>query len=92
MWLEHDSIPAWMKPDEINAILAWRTAGEHGYVSIHEAGGKLQAEVLSWAVHHALSNSLNLLYHIDGGQNRIGSPAFLKSDLNAPNAPQPEIV
>lgn len=92
MWLEHDSIPTWMKPDEINAILVWRTAGEHGYMSIHEAGGKLQAEVLSWAVHHALANNLNLVYHIDGGHNRIGSPAFLKADLNAPNAPQPEIV
>lgn len=81
-----------MKPDEINAILVWRTAGKHGYMSIHEAGEKLRSDVLSWAVHHALANNLNLVYHIDGGHNRIGSQEFLKADLNAAAAPQAEVV
>lgn len=92
MWLEHDSIPVWMKPDEINAILVWRTVGNIGYVSVHEAGEKLRSDVLSWAVHHALANNLNLVYHIDGGHNRIGSPEFLSADLSQPLAPAPEVI
>lgn len=82
MWLEHDSIPAWMKPDEVNAIFTWRAAGNITYMSLHEAGEKLRSDVLSWTIHHAIANNINLLYHINGGQNRIGTPEFIKADLS----------
>lgn len=82
MWLEHDSIPAWMKPDEVNAIFTWRAAGNITYMSLHEAGEKLRSDVLSWTIHHAIANNINLLYHINGGQNRIGTPEFVKADLS----------
>lgn len=86
MWLDNNHIPAWMKPDEVNAVIVWRSAGGHNYMSIHEAGETLRADVLSWAIHNALANNLNLVYHINGGQNRIGSPEFLAVDLLQPSA------
>jgi hypothetical protein len=81
-----------MKPDEINAIICWRNVGDLGYMSIHEAGEKLRSDVLSWIVHNTLANNLNLLYYIDGGENRIGSKEFLNANLSAPPIPQPEVI
>lgn len=76
-WLKGGYIPGWMKPDEINAILIARQKDGFDYLEINEAGEKLRAEVLSWAVMHCLEHGLNLVYFIDGGLNRLGSKAFL---------------
>lgn len=95
-WLVNDNVPGWMKPSSVNAILSARKSGTIEYLDITEAGGKLQAEVLSWAVMYALTNKLNLRYQISGGVNKIGSNEFLTSDLSAPPAaesviPQTEV-
>ena len=76
-WLSNDSIPGWMRPDAVNAILVTREREGHRFLEINEAGEKLRSEVLSWAVMYCLERRLNLVYFIDGGVNRIGSPAFL---------------
>jgi hypothetical protein len=66
-----------MKPDNVNAILVWRKEDNIDYLDISEAGEKLRAEVLSWAIMFCLQNNYNLQYMIDGGVNRIGSKSFL---------------
>jgi CO dehydrogenase/acetyl-CoA synthase delta subunit len=66
-----------MQPNNVNAILVWRTKDNIDYLDISEAGEKLRAEVLSWAVMYCLKNNHNLQYMIDGGVNRIGSQEFL---------------
>ena len=66
-----------MRPDAVNAILVTREREGHRFLEINEAGEKLRSEVLSWAVMYCLERRLNLVYFIDGGVNRIGSPAFL---------------
>jgi hypothetical protein len=66
-----------MKPDDVNAILVWRKKDNIDYLDLSEAGEKLRAEVLSWAIMFCLKNSYNLQYMIDGGVNRIGSKTFL---------------
>jgi hypothetical protein len=66
-----------MRPDEVNAILVWRKKDGFDYLDISEAGEKLRAEVLSWAVMYCLQHNYNLQYMINGGLNRIGSRAFL---------------
>lgn len=81
-WLRNEHVPGWLKPDEVNAILVERQKDGFSYLEINEAGEKLRAEVLSWAVMYCLENNLNLVYFINGGLNRIGSKAFLELPLS----------
>lgn len=76
-WLSNDNIPGWMRPDQVMAIMVSRQREGHNFLEINEAGEKLRAEVLSWAVMYCLERNLNLVYFIDGGVNRIGSQEFL---------------
>lgn len=76
-WLADNSVPGWMRPDRVNAILVKRRKNDIDYLEINEAGEKLRVEVLSWAVMYCLENKLNLQYTIDGGMNRVGSQEFL---------------
>lgn len=76
-WLDNETIPSWMRPDLVNAILVKRRKNDIDYLEINEAGEKLRVEVLSWAVMYCLQNKLNLYYTVDGGANRIGSKDFL---------------
>lgn len=76
-WLDNETIPSWMRPDLVNAILVKRRKNDIDYLEINEASEKLRVEVLSWAVMYCLQNKLNLYYTIDGGANRIGSKDFL---------------
>jgi hypothetical protein len=80
VWLVNPDIPGWMRPNEVNAILVWRKKGNFDYLDLSEAGEKLRAEVLSWAVMYCLHNNFNLQYMIDGGLNRIGSREFLNQN------------
>lgn len=75
-WLANEKIPYWMKPNEINAIITARKNDLFDYLSVEEAGSILSAKVLNWLIQYALTNKINLEYHIDGGVNRIGDPLF----------------
>ncbi|MEI6797720.1 MAG: hypothetical protein WCO04_00705 [Pseudomonadota bacterium] len=77
VWLANTDIPGWMRPNDVNAILVWRRKEGFEYLDLSEAGEKLRAEVLSWAIMYCLQHNYNLQYMIDGGLNRIGSRAFL---------------
>ena len=70
-----------MRPDQVNTILVTREKNGLRYLEVNEAGQKLQAEVLSWAIMYCLQQNLNIVYYIDGGVNRIGSKEFLNLEL-----------
>ena len=76
-WLSNDNFAGWMRPDQVMTIMVSRQREGHNFLEINEAGEKLRAEVLSWAVMYCLERNLNLVYFIDGGVNRIGSQEFL---------------
>jgi hypothetical protein len=80
-WLSNGSVPGWMRPDQVNTILVTREKNGLRYLEVNEAGQKLQAEVLSWAIMYCLQQNLNIVYYIDGGVNRIGSKEFLNLEL-----------
>lgn len=76
-WRESDTLPEWMKPSEIDAIVDERvTPGGHRYISVHEAGRQLDSRVLSWLIQFALTNNANLRWEIAGGKNWLGSTEF----------------
>ena len=77
-WLDSDIFPAWMKPDLVNAIIVRRIDNNIEYYVINEAGGVLQTKTLNWLVQWALNNQKNILYYVDGGENKIGSKEFLE--------------
>ena len=78
-WLTDVSLPEWMKPDEINAIIDTREINEIPYILLREAGGIMDVRVLSWMIVYVLQNNLNLKWMVDGGFNYLGSPEFLKA-------------
>ena len=80
-WLAEDIFPAWMKPDLVNVIITHRKVGDKEFYTATEAGSVLDSKVLSWLIQWALNNKQNLLYFINGGENRIGDQEFLKVTL-----------
>lgn len=83
MWLTNkDSVPEWMKPDRVNAILTLRKFQGKDYIELAEAGEHLRSEVLSWAIQYALNNDMYINYMINGSWNRIGSVEFLEANVD----------
>lgn len=79
-WMtDEDKIPEWLKPSEANVICTWRHISEinEKYLEITECDSKMSVEVLSWIVHFHIESNHNILYHIDGGRNYLGSNKFI---------------
>ena len=71
-WLVNESIPEWMKPDLINAIIYIREEQGKTFWEITEAGSKLDTKVLSWLFMEYQNGKIpNLKYQIEGGWNYI---------------------
>jgi hypothetical protein len=76
-WLASDELPMWMRPDLCHAITTLKIQDGVEYYEVLEAGKQLDSAVLSWFIMWALNGKRNLMYEIQGGKNRIGSPEFL---------------
>ena len=84
-WLTNPDIPEWMKPNLINTIIDKRkTKSGIEYMNVIEAGGKLEARVLSNLILYVLSNRINIAWEVEGGKNWVGSEEFLQ-DMNEAN-------
>jgi hypothetical protein len=83
-WLTNTDIPEWFKPNEINAIVRVKEDNGISYLAVIEAGQTLSSKVLSWLIQYALSNQLNFVWQIEGGENWIGSPEFNQLMLDSP--------
>lgn len=75
-WLADESIPEWMKPSEVNAIITQKTKNGIEYIFLVEAGSTLSSRALTWVIEYALSNKLNLVWSVEGGLHWFGSPEF----------------
>jgi len=70
-WLEHDYLPMWFRPDLSKIIVTKRKIDDEIWVSVAEAGQKMDSSVLSWMLIWAANNKHNIRYQIDGGWNWI---------------------
>ena len=53
-WVTDMELPEWMKPDKINAIVDVRDINGIAYLQVHETGGILRSDVLSWLIKYVL--------------------------------------
>ena len=74
-WLINEDIPAWMKPDKINAIIVRRTRDDNReYFEINEAGATLDVRVLSWftsKIFEKDSTIKSIRWEVEGGWNQV---------------------
>jgi len=71
-----------MKPNDINAILSGKEINGIPYLSLIEAGERLDSKVLSWVIQFTIKNKINFYWQIDGGVNYIGVPEFINAMQN----------
>lgn len=77
-WLKNENIPEWMKPNQVNVLIAAETRDGISYITVKEAGKRLDVSVLSWLINAQQSGILpNIRYELDGGWNFIGTPEFI---------------
>jgi len=77
VWLAHDTLPMWMRPDKSKIIVTERETNGVKYWDVSECGTTMSAESLSWLVLYTIDNSTNIQYRINGGSVKIGQPDFL---------------
>lgn len=70
-WLAKDYLPMWMRPDLSKVIVVCKDKEGEEWLTVKEAGQKLDAAVLSWMVVWAANNKKNLRYQVDGGWNWV---------------------
>ena len=77
-WVASEEIPLWMKPDQVNAVIAFkRTNGGEEYTEISESDGLLDSRVLSWWFKKYVNlGGINLVYELGGGWNWVGTESF----------------
>ena len=79
-WLTNKDFPEWLKPSLSKVIFVSREVKGIKYIAAHEAGGKMDSEVLSWFVMSYVNKMFpNIAYQINGGMNYFGSVEFIKA-------------
>ena len=79
-WLVDSNFPDWLKPSLSKVIFVQRVIDGIPYMHAHEAGGKMDSEVLSWFVMgYATGKFPNIAYSISGGVNYIGHNDFIEA-------------
>jgi hypothetical protein len=76
LWLKDPSIPDWVKPNLVNAIVDDYPMNGFPCIRVNEAGEKLPSDVLSWALEYAIINEKNIYWRIDGKAHWLGSSEF----------------
>jgi hypothetical protein len=79
LWLTDQNLPEWLKPNLSNAMFVPSVIDSHDYIFAIEAGEKMDARVLSWAVAYMSFNKLNFAWQYDGVWSAIGSDRFVKA-------------
>ena len=75
-WLSDTRVPEWLKPELSDAIMSFTAVEGIPYLSLLEAGKKMDSKVLSWVFLFAMENLYNLAYQVEGGMNTMGSNEF----------------
>jgi len=78
-WMRQpDAFPEDMRPDKINTIFSLQDVDGIPYLRLTEAGDRLDAEVLSFAIKLALLNRANLYWEVDGKIHWFGNKDFVE--------------
>ena len=84
-WLTNPDMPESFKPSRAKSIFITRKVKGVEYMKLIEAGGKLDSEVLSWAISYALVNNLNFAWSVLDNIFWVGDEEFNKiMDENYP--------
>ena len=75
-WLTNKDVPEVLKPDNSRVILTTVVENNIEYMKIIEAGGKLDSEILTWALEYSLHNSKNISWSILGNLFWFGDDEF----------------
>ena len=78
-WLTNLEIPNWVKPNMSDVIITKRKIETHDYWDVIECGKKMDSSVLNWLMLHAINNSTNMVYRVDGGMNFLGTTEFIEA-------------
>lgn len=81
-WLNNKDIPEELKPSKSKNIALRQNVDGIEYLSLVQAGERLDSKVLSWYLLYAMSNGINFAWEIDYETRWIGSPQFIKSMKN----------
>jgi hypothetical protein len=76
MWLKNKDMPEDLKPVLSKSITIKSNYLGIDYLSIIEAGQKLDSKVLEWHIKYCLRNNLNLTWNINGEVQWMGSEEF----------------
>jgi hypothetical protein len=91
-WLTDDRIPEWMKPNLVNVLIAEENKMGIKFLTVKEAGKKLDSEVLSWIVlAHLTGIYPNIRYELNGGWNFMGTPEFMQLMTGIPQPEQNKV-
>lgn len=84
-WLTNYDIPAWMKPNRSDVLIAKESIQGIEFYTFKETGKKLNSSVLSWLVQAHLEGKIkNARYELEGGWNFLGDQRFLSLMLGSP--------
>ena len=81
-WLINEEIPEWFKPTISKLIIIKKQINDIPYISVVEAGCKIESEYLSWLVIWARNKNYNLAWMCSGGLNYVGSLEFVSAMNN----------
>ena len=77
-WLTNPRIPEQLKPSNSHVIMTTKKVDNIEYFNLIEAGSKLDSEILTWALEHAILSDLNLAWEIYGNTYWLGDDDFDK--------------
>jgi hypothetical protein len=86
LWLKDETVPLWLKPDAVEAILTENIVNGISYICLIECEGVMRADVLSWFFSYSINNNLNFCWQVKGGFSWIGSQEFNDYMLALPQA------
>ena len=86
-WIADENIPLWMKPNLVDAVVAYSNLNGFDYCVLKEAGATLDSRVLSWMIVYCSINKFNLAWQVSNGWNAIGSSGFVEAFYTSNNKP-----
>jgi hypothetical protein len=75
-WRRNPYFDEWLSPKNSEAIFTRQSAMGLPFLSLVEAGKPLDGKVLTWAIEHARSNNLNLVWKTGEHTCWVGSVEF----------------
>lgn len=82
-WLTNEEFPLWMQPNVSNVIVSKKKINGIEYYSAITTGKEMSAAALNWLFTWAVPKQFNLVYKIQGGVYKVGSPEFSQADIGA---------